>query len=218
MSRRRRDTAVERDQAATPFGGTLMRLVDSTAAFGAALVDSEGETVDYAGAVLPYDIRIAAAEWALVLKTIKLSRVEDWTDTHEVRIRARGKSFAVLGLPEGYAVVLELTPRCFSLSPRAVTEAVRELCEEAGLELPRWLRPHENWSRVEVRPLPNDPRRPAAVWVGHAWTRVELLGKYQAAHLEHGEIGYRARLASGAEITLVREQLGRWYAEDLPEH
>jgi hypothetical protein len=214
--RARRRTAIERDQATTPFGGTLMRLCDGTGALGAALVDQIGETVDYAGALDPFTIRVAAAEWRLVLRVICDSQLSDWAETSELLVRARDHSFAVVSLPEGYAIVLHLSHHCFSLSKRAVSEAVRELCVEAGLDLPRWLRPREHWSRVEVRPVEDDPRRPAAVWVGSAWCRVELLGKYQSAHLDRGEIGYRARLASGAEITLVREQFGRWYAEDLP--
>ncbi len=214
----RRHPPIVRDQATTPFGGILSRLCDGTGAIGAALVDQEGEPVDYAGTVDSYEIRIAAAELRLVLKAITESRISDWRETRELMIRARRVSFAVVPMPEGYAVVLQLKPRCFSLSRRAIAEATRELSQEAGLELPRWLAPRERWSRVEIRPAPGDPRRPVAVWVGSTWCRVDVLGRYDAVHLDRGEIGYRARLASGAEINLVREQLGRWYAEDLPDN
>jgi hypothetical protein len=44
---------------------------------------------------------------------------------------------------------------------------------------------------------------------------VELLGRYESRLLEEGEVGFRARLANGEEVNLVRERLGRWYAEDL---
>jgi hypothetical protein len=60
---KRQGTLAVRDQAVSEFSGTLMRLCDATAAFGAALVDAEGETVDYAGSLSPFEIRVAAAEW-----------------------------------------------------------------------------------------------------------------------------------------------------------
>lgn len=209
MSARRR-ASVARDQDATPFGAVLLRMCDGAGALGAALVDQEGETVDYAGALDPYEIRVAAAEWRLVLRALSGSLVPGWAETREIVVRARRQSFAVIALPEGYAIVLRLAKRCFSLSPRAVAEAAREIAAEAGLELPA--QKHEHWTRVEVRPAAQDARRPEAVWVGGAWCRIEVLGRYQL----RGETGYRARLANGAEINLVREKLGRWYAEDMP--
>jgi hypothetical protein len=214
----RRRTLSGRDQAATPFGGTLLRLCDNTGALGAALVDQEGETVDYAGSLDPYEIRVAAAEWRLVLRYITASMIPTWSDTHELIIRSRRRSYAVRLLPEGYAIVLQLFARCFSVSHRALGEAVRDLCTEAGFELPHEIADREKWTRVEVNTVPEDPRRPAAIWAGSVWLRVEVLGRYNATALERGEVGYRARLANGAEVNLVREQLGRWYAEDLPEH
>lgn len=210
----RRHASIRRDQDATPFGATLMRLCDNTAALGAALVDQQGETVDYAGAVDPYEIRVAAAEWRLVLRALGSSLVPGWSETTEFIVRGRKRSFAVVALPEGYAVVMQLARHCFGVSARALAEAVREISLEAGLELPRELEKREHWSRVEVRSHSTDARRPESVWVGGAWCRVEVLGRYQL----RGETGYRVRLQSGAEINLVREKLGRWWAEDLPSH
>ncbi|MBK7585437.1 MAG: hypothetical protein IPI67_35285 [Myxococcales bacterium] len=204
-------------QAITPFGTLLVRLCDGTGALGAAFVDQEGETVDHAGDMEAYDIRVTAAEMRLVLRTLTLSNIPGWTDTEMVLIRAQKNSFAVVALPEGYALVLRLPFRCFSLSERAVSEASREICAEAGLEIPGERNSRERWSRVDVRPLAEDPRKPAAVWLAAEWRSVELLGRYHAELLGHGETGYRARFANGAEINLIREPLGRWYAEDLPE-
>lgn len=213
MTERVRGSIVDRDQGLTPFGAILLRLCDNTGALGAALVDQEGETVDYAGSLSAFEMRVAAAEWRLVMRFVTASRVPSWTETREIVVRAKHRSFGVVQLPDGYAIVLELGVRCFRFSPRATSEAVRDLCREAGLELPEGRK--ERWSRVDVRPEPGNKRRPAAVWVGSAWCELVLLGRYS---LENGEVGYRARLPSGAEINLVREQLGRWYAEDLPQY
>jgi len=218
MSDRRRLSVVDREQAITPFGATLLRLCDNIEAYGAALVDSEGETVDYAGALGHFEIRVAAAEWRLVLRYLHESPVPNWPGTEEIIVRAKKQSYAILSLPEGYALVLVLTRHRFSISWRALNEAVREICEEAGLPVPQQLTARENWSRVEVRSAPDDPRKPAALWIGSAWNELALLGRYEPSLLDRGEVGFRARLSNGAEINLVREPLGRWYAEDLPEH
>ncbi len=62
-----------RDQAASNFAATLGRLCDAVPAVSAALVDGEGETVDYSGSLSPYEIRVAAAEWQLVVANVAAS-------------------------------------------------------------------------------------------------------------------------------------------------
>ena len=202
-----------RDQATSAFSTILMRLVDSSDATAAVLVDPDGETVDYAGSGDVYEMKIAAAEWRLVLSYVHAARIEHWQKTRELYFRGQRRSFAVIGLTDGYAIVLVLVPRSFGVSERAIDEAVRELKMEAGLDFSDPRRGRDLWVRVEVRTRVNDPRRPVAVWVEGAWTDLEVLGRYP---LGDREVGYRARLSTGAELTLVREPLGRWYADVLP--
>jgi hypothetical protein len=212
MSRRRRSIA-GRDQGASAFSAMLLRLCDSAGAVGAALVDAEGETVDYAGTIDPFDIKIAAAESAILLALLRGSRVPAWPETHTVVVRASKKSFFVHTLADGYALVMQLLPHAFVVSPRAVAEGVRELSAEAGLELPAALRKaREHWCRIDVRCDPRSSRRPSAVWHQGTWAPVEVLGRW-TTDLRPREVGYRARLQSGAELTLVRERLGRWYVD-----
>jgi hypothetical protein len=73
----------------------------------------------------------------------------------------------------------------------------------------------ERWTRVEVRTRIGDPRRPEAVWRAGAWCQLVILGHFEHRGA-HPELGFRARLATGAEFTLVREPLGRWYVDDMP--
>jgi hypothetical protein len=90
-------------------------------------------------------------------------------------------------------------------------EAARELEREAGLAargVPERLR----WLRVDVRIDPRDRRRPLAIWLEGAWIPVEVLGKFQTGDLGRNETGYLTRLGSGAELVLVREPLGHWFA------
>jgi len=193
-----------------------MRLCEATRARGAALVDAEGETVDYAGVLAAYQIKIAAAEWRLVLRFLQQVRTWDWASTHEFLVRGQFTTFVVVPLSEGYAIVLVMTRHCFGVSWRALAEAEREFCAEGGLTPLHALERGERWTRVDVRTAVDDRRRPEAVWYGGSWSEVAILGRYRSADLAHGELGFRARLAGGAELTLVREPLGYWYADDAP--
>jgi hypothetical protein len=86
------------------------------------LVDADGEAVDYAGRVAPFDIRVAAAEWRIILSRLLRCGVEPWRQTRQLMVRGVHRSFCVVLLPEGYALVAELLPRCFRVSPRALSE------------------------------------------------------------------------------------------------
>lgn len=200
-----------RDQAPSSFAPTLGRLCESSGVLAAALVDQDGEAVDYAGRANPFDIRVAAAEWRIVLAKIQRSR-SPLQQTQQLVARANNKTFAMVSLPEGYALVVQLLPCCFRISPRALAEAVRELCLEAGL-VPA--RPLAGWRRVEVKEGPAPARTPKSVWVAKKWCDVEILVESKEKHLSlrENERAYRVRLPSGVEGTLLREPLAHWFAE-----
>jgi hypothetical protein len=209
---------VGRDQAASPFSAILMRFCEATDATGAALVDAEGETVDYAGALNPFDIKVAAAEWRLVLRTLMRLNVPGWPQTRTVLVRAELQSYGMVPITEGYALVAALPRHCFRLSRRALDEALREIALEAGWEPVQHVsRERERWTRVQVRTSAGDASKPEAVWHDGAWCRLEILGRYApAGRRSRREVGYRARLSSGVEISLVHEPLDRWFADDMP--
>jgi hypothetical protein len=212
MSRGRR-APEQRDQEPSAFSAILRSLCEVTGSAAAVLVDAEGETVDYAAAVEPYQARIVAAECQLLLRGLERSSVEGFSPPRELMVRARRFSFAAFALAEGYCVVMLLPRRCFRVSRRAVLEAARGVCEEAELPLPPHLRDKEQWALVRVRTGRRD-FRPTAVWHQGAWQAVTVLGRFQAADLNRRELGFRAQLESGAELNLVREPLGRWYADE----
>ncbi|MEN9578992.1 MAG: hypothetical protein RJA70_2001 [Pseudomonadota bacterium] len=203
-----------RDQDLTSFAATLGRLCDSLPALAAALVDAEGETVDYAGSMTPFDIKVTAAEWQIVADLIKHSVIEAWRSADILMVRARGRSYALFLLPVGYSLVICLPYGAFTTSHRAIAEAVREICEEAGMPLPARYQ-DELWLRVDVQESGPPLRRPEAVWMKGAWKEVEVLGVFLGAELHPREIGFRVRFESGLEATLVRERLGRWYSDHL---
>lgn len=206
-----------RDQDVSAFSAILTQLCDSTGALGAALVDASGECVDYASRIDPFDIKVAAAECRLVVQLMEQSRLDDWREPREIVIRANRRSYTMVMIGEGYGVVMILPRRAFEVSRRALSEAVHDLCREAGFDSPDLGRgTHERWARVDVLTAEDDERRPEAVWLERRWCDLEILGRYVGGDLHPREVGYRARLASGAEVTLVRERLGRWYADELP--
>jgi hypothetical protein len=213
----RRRTLAPRDQETSSFSGILMELCDGTSALGAALVDLHGETVDYAGYLDPFALKVAAAEWRLVLEFARAIPHPSYAQTDGLLVRGKKKSFAVVGLPAGYALVVELPRRSFGISARAVAEAVRAVVLEASLSDGGKTPATERWQRVEVRTAPEDRRRPEALWQDGSWRPLVILGRHGgpgAARLRR-EVAFRTRLPSGLEFTLVRERSGRWFADAL---
>jgi hypothetical protein len=117
----------------------------------------------------------------------------------------------VLPLSHNYALVLQLPRYSLRVSSRALAEAVHEICAEAQLPVPaRFV--DERWARVEVQEQRS--RRPTALWINGKWSSVEVLGQWWTTLRKGREMGYRARIATGEEITLVREKRGLWFVDD----
>lgn len=213
-ARLRDRSASDRDQTASAFNAALAQLCQSLPAVAAALVDAEGETVDYAGSLSPFEIRVAAAEWRLVLEQAIRCRHLVGGVPHKLFIRSRRASFCALPMPDGYALVLRLANGSFSVSDRAFSVPVRNLCEEAGWPLPpEYMGPM--WTRVGVREGRDDAHRPDALEYEGQWQPVEVLGRYHGPDLHSRELGFRVRMRNGLETTLVRERLGRWFSDHL---
>jgi hypothetical protein len=211
--RSRKDPVPARDQATSTFTRVLERLVAVTpGAQGAALVDFEGETVDYAGRLDPFELKITAAHWLIVLsetdETVWVGPIQRLT------VRAGGRSYYVRRLEENYAVVLILHPRAaFAVSERAMQQAIAGLSAEAG-----WPLPHDatRWFGVDVESERHGRAvRPKRLKVAGTFQPVEVMGA--VVGLAPRERGFRVRLQSGAEMMLVRERLGRWFSDEHVE-
>ncbi len=226
----------QRDQQEEgPFTQILHALLDATPlALGAALVDSLGETVDYSGAIDPFDVKVAAAHLQIILT--ELRAIGPLNDLVEFRIRARRRAFVLRALDADYSLLIVLHRyAAFAVSPRALDEAASHLAAEAGLDH-RPLR--ALWYRVAVettgarRPVrlrPFGTHVPERRVVGKAkpdpffgiaptpedrasWRDVEVIGTI--AGLGTRERGYRVRLSNGAEVNLVRERHGIWFVDE----
>ena len=204
--------AAQRDQHESAFTAILHELVLRVpGARAATLVDRGGETVDYWGRADPYDMKLAAAHWRIVLSDVREQK--EMSAAAFLIIRAARKSFLVYGLPEDYALVLILGRAAgFAGWRRAVPACTRALVEEAGWT---WVgsRP-AMWHPVQV--ASDAQRKPAAMLAGGRLRPVIILGAV-ASGVAHNEKGWRVRMDTGLEATLVREPGGRWYADDLDE-
>jgi len=171
----------------------------------AALVDVEGETVDYAGCSAPFEVRLAAAHWRIVLQRIQ--EQPSLTETRTLAVRTARRSFVLYALPRSYALVIVLSPGAGLASwRRALPACARRLAEEAGWPQPDW----GSWHPVVVEC--DERHRPASLYVGNVASRVEILGSL-ATGFAPQERGWRVRCGR-EEVTLVREPGGFWYSDE----
>jgi len=208
---RRALRAPPRDQERSPFTDILETLVRSViGGLGSALVDSLGETVDYAGVLSPFDMKVTAAHLQLVVKDEAFVKL----GLRRAVVRARSRGYVFVAAPDDYVVVLVTRPAgAFAVTERALGTALRSLAREAGWPGADAVRgPFGPWARIEVRE--GRSRRPATVLLERAWRDAEILGAIVG--LGRFERGYRVRLpATGAELDLVREPTGVWYTDEI---
>lgn len=212
-----------RDQRESAFSEILGGLVPRVpGARAAALVDSLGETVDYAGRRAPYDVRVAAAHLRIVLfaaQALKPLEGVKWC-----AVRASRGGYLVHALPEGYALVLVFV-RGAGLAgwQRAVAACGRALASEAGWpKVDSWCEP---WFAVDV--IPDGRRRPRSLRVAGRVRTLEIVGvlasrpnhatRASGARPSAAAKGWRVRLETGAETTLIREPGGAWYSDESLE-
>ncbi|MGH7282518.1 MAG: roadblock/LC7 domain-containing protein [Polyangiaceae bacterium] len=204
---RRMTVSPPRDMDASPFAPILSSLISRIpGAFAAALVDAQGETVDYWGNIDPFDIKVAAAHWQIILKQI--AELSYLGEPSRIVVRGASRSVVVRTLEDGYSVVLLISRRGgFAASDRAFSACIYALDIEAGWKVASRLPP---WFPITVSV--DDRKRPVRIEYGGLAEGVEVLGA--VVGLARGEHGFRIRLASGPEITVVREPGGQWYAEE----
>lgn len=209
-ARKRSRSPLPRDQALSSFTTILEDLLCAIpGAHAAALVDFEGETIDYAGCLEPFDVKVTAAHWQIVLSEVAIAPLGM---PRQITVRAHRRSYIVRQLQPGYALVVVLHPRAaFAASHRALQEADARLCAEAGWTASRGTR----WYCVDVETEAADRGRPARLRGAGGWQPVEVMGSMVG--LGPREKGFRIRLPSGAEMLLIRERMGRWFADEHPE-
>lgn len=207
--------SIHRDQGASVFTSILERVVAETrSARAAALFDYEGETVDYAGSLDPFQVRIIAAHCQILLA--ELRELPKVPVPRQLCIRARGSAFVVRVIDDSYSLVVITHPRApFAVSERVLRDAEVVLASEAGLTL----RSGPKWRRVDVQ-LAEGKRgsplkvRPTQLGIEEVrdWEGVLVLGA--VVGLAARERGYRVRFNNGNEANLVCERSRLWFVDD----
>lgn len=195
-----------RDLHPTPFTPILADLLARVpGAYASALVDVDGETVDYAGGGDPFHMKLAAAHLRIVMHDLEQSATIG--DVRWLVIRGARRTIVTRALPENYGLVVLLRRRAgFTVSRRAFAACERAICAEAGL---RYVPDGPPWYPVEVvADRLGRPRRVAA-------RPAQIIGA--VVGLGARERGFRVRIDSGREVTLVRESRRAWYADELVE-
>jgi len=229
-----------RDQHESAFAVILAAFVARVpGARAAALVDSEGETVDYSGSVDPFEVRLAAAHWRIVLDEAAAQRSTTRIET--IAVRAARRTYVVSALPDGYALIaIFIRGAGFSGTQRALAVCAAALGEEAGWTWDGLTRP-PLWFPVEV--VTDAKLRPRGIRLGGVVRPLEVLGSLvdstrgadvvlreelsphgpgdrgrnrTANRLRRrwGRRAWRVRFDSGVEAMLVREPGGAWYADE----
>jgi hypothetical protein len=202
-----------RDQHESAFTSILRALLARVpGARAAALVDRDGETVDYAGQVDPFKLRVAAAHWRIILH--EAGGQPSLAGIRWVAVRAGRSSFLACTLPQGYALVVVLARAAgFTGWHRAVDACVRSLELEAGWASgPTSAGPRPSWFPIEV--VCDADLRPDGVRVGGRVRTLEILAVAGPVVRVRRERGWRVRFDSGVEATLVREPGGVWYVDE----
>jgi hypothetical protein len=196
-----------RDMDTTPFARILTELIlRLPGAFACALVDLGGETVDYAGVVDPFDVKVAAAHMRIILND--LDEYAALGRPRWVVLRGSKRSFVARTLPDGYGLVVMLRRRAgFTASARAFAACERELATEAG-----WGQLDQATAWFPVKVEVDRRRRPAKIGSGATSVSVEVLGSVMG--LPRNERGFRVRTSTGSELTVVREAGNTWYADE----
>ncbi|NUO52997.1 MAG: hypothetical protein HOV80_29475 [Polyangiaceae bacterium] len=212
----RRRASPERDQAASSFALILEQLLDAAPFVrGAALFDSEGETVDYAGELEPFDMKIAAA--TLQIAIAELRDCPNLSRAYELRIGTPKAGYIIRLLDETYSLLLIVRPiGTFVVSKRVLLETEARVLDEAGMpvtHVPEWYRVEVEAGARGGRPRRVRPIAPiGADLQDPPWLDVDVLGAVMG--LRAGEKGFRIRLASGLEVTLVRESRRLWFVDE----
>lgn len=198
----------ERDLDVTSFTKHLDALLEALPdAACAVFVDGEGETVDLSSRVDPFDARIAGAECAILLFTVRAGQQKlKKGETLEFRIEADKRSIVVRTVTEGYDLIVLLdAPEISARAAELVATAAIALLKETGLPAPPTARVLR---AVEERQSLSGMTMPRAFEKNGVRHKVEAV----LGHRNEGDqTRFLVRLDDGEELLLSHEPLsGRW--------
>lgn len=207
---------LQRDRPESRFGKILAGLLEAHRQVdSAAFVDADGECVDYASRIEPFEAVVAGAQMLVVTTELARRMAEAgsgalimWT------VEAANRDFVVRRVSDEHAVVVASISHGVTAhllrSMAALADALRR---EAELPVPSWDTRGEVY-QVDVRRSVGFGYAPQAVSLGEgAPTPVEVLGRWTERGFISAEeiICFRVR-CEGRELTLTHDRaLDRWH-------
>ncbi len=204
-----------RDRAESDFTPILRGLLAlGRGAVGeVALVDAEGECVDYCAASEPDEARLVGACLEVALRgVVPPVRRLGGGRTLALHVQGERAELAVARVDEEYLLAARSAPDGMTQSwLEALERAARGIRQMAGLSAPPWEAGREGL-RVRLRAADGTP---GWLWLGGRLERIEaVVGRWEEGPGATGEplFGYRVRTRRGAEHTVLYEPgTGRWY-------
>lgn len=198
-----------RDQVESAFTEILRRLrMKVPAVLAAVFVDTEGECIDYASKIDPYDAKVSAAHMLMMMDLVQGTRAKvGFGEPFLLEISTDQRDLWVMRMGGEYVLVVVLTPDCDRAEiTHALATASAEFRGEVGLDAPTWEGSGKRLS-VRVRASPGWRYAPDG-WVagGVRVTISDVLGRWTESN-DAGEevICFRVRTSDGQELTLVHD-------------
>lgn len=204
-----------RDRPESQFGRILAGFMEVHAdVLSAAFVDADGECIDYASRIEPYDAQVIGAQLSALGAEMGARLGRDAGEVILWVLEGTEREFVVRRVTDEHAVALALSPQgTRPVLLRAMSALAEALRREAGLAVPPW----DPWGEpfdVAVRPSSGWGYAPHMMAVGQGPRQlVEVLGRWT----EHGSISaeeivcFRVR-CHDQELTLAHDRsLDRWY-------
>jgi predicted regulator of Ras-like GTPase activity (Roadblock/LC7/MglB family) len=199
-----------RDQVESAFTPILRRVRESVpSVLAAVFVDTQGECIDYASALAPYDAKVNAAHMLIMMDLLRAGRDKAGVGEPLVlEIMADERDLWVHRMGDEYVLIVVLTPGFDRAQLKsALLVASADFRREVGLEAPAWEGSGKRLS-VRVRPSPGWQYAPEAYSTeGVRVVIADVLGRWTEAGGVAGDdlVCFRVRTAEGQELTLLHD-------------
>lgn len=209
----------QRDQVESAFTPILRSLREQVSGVLAAVfVDTEGECIDYASRLEPYDAKVNAAHMLMMMDLLERTRDRvAFGEPFVLEIGADERELWVQRMGGEYVLVVVLTPDFDrGALKNALVSVVREFRNEVGLPAPGWESSERRLS-VRVRASPGWRYAPDGWSDGDVRVTItDVLGRWiEASDVGEDRVCFRVRTGEGQELTLVHEPDGDgWQVRD----